>query len=68
MNSTCWRRSQRIEFTQADGKSSPGRWISSDHPDFAWAPGKGQANDGRGNLHNPRLDPKIVEEILGYPP
>jgi hypothetical protein len=55
-------------WNTADGKSSTGRWVSADHPDFAWAPGKGQASDGHGNLRNPRLDPKIVEEILGYPP
>lgn len=49
-----------------DGRSSTGRWLSADHPDFAWAPGGHQASDGHGNLRNPRLDPRIVEEILGY--
>jgi len=45
--------------------ASNGRWVSDDHPDFAWRPGRPQASDGAGTLRNPRLDPAIVEEILG---
>ncbi len=48
-----------------DGRSSTGRWVSVDRPDFAWASDGHQASDGQ-TQRNPHLDPKIVEEILGY--
>ncbi len=53
-------------WNTADGRHSTGRWVSADHPDFAWAPGSPRARDQFGNVRNPHVDPRIVEEILGY--
>ena len=52
-------------WNTADGRGSTGRWVSDDRPDFAWASDGHKATDGQ-TQRNPKLDPKIVEEILGY--
>ncbi|MCW2921486.1 MAG: hypothetical protein JWL76_1360 [Thermoleophilia bacterium] len=52
-------------WNTADGTGSTGRWVSADRPDFAWAADGHKASDGQ-TRRNPHLDPKIVEEILGY--